>query len=164
MIAPAAIIRCIGYAIDLPFEEGVKKEGEEFFELLFSKQSAAMRHLFMSEREASKVQGLTAKPKPIKKVGIIGAGLMGGGIAMCFIQKGIPVVLIDAKQEWLDAGMKKIIGLYEGQLKKKKIDMAKLRGLMKLLMPTLDYAMLKDVDIIIEAAAAGFEELAAAKK
>merc|ERR1712139_504797 len=95
--------------------------------------------------------GLTAQPKPIKKVGIIGAGLMGGGIAMCFIQKDIPVVLIDAKQEWLDAGMKKIIGLYEGQMKKKKMDMAKFRGLLKLLMPTLDYAMLKDVDIIIEA-------------
>merc|ERR1719380_127284 len=164
MIAPAAIIRCIAAAIDLPFEEGVKKESEEFFELLFSKQSAAMRHLFLSEREAQKVQGLTAKPKPIKKVGIIGAGLMGGGIAMCFIQKGVPVVLIDAKQEWLDAGVKKIVGLYEGQMKKKKMDMAKFRGLMKLLMPSLDYAMLKDVDIIIEAAAAGFEELAAAKK
>jgi len=151
MIAPAAIIRCIAAAIDLPFEEGVKKESDEFMDLLFSKQSAAMRHLFMSEREAQKVEGLDAKPKPIKKVGIIGAGLMGGGIAMCFIQKKIPVVLIDAKQEWLDAGVKKIVGLYEAQMKKKKMDMAKFRGLMKLLMPTLDYGMLKDVDIIIEA-------------
>ena len=68
---------------------------------------------------------------------------MGGGIAMCFIQKKIPVVLIDAKQEWLDAGVKKIVGLYEAQMKKKKMDMAKFRGLMKLLMPTLDYGMLK---------------------
>ena len=77
---------------------------------VFSVQSAALRHLFLAERMAQKVPGVNEKPAPLKKIGILGAGLMGGGIAMCFVQKGVPVVLKDAKQEWLDDGMKKIQG------------------------------------------------------
>lgn len=98
---------------------------EEFSKLVFSVESAALRHLFLAERLAQKVPGVDEKPMPLKKIGILGAGLMGGGIAMCFIQKGIPVVLKDAKQEWLDGGVKKIDSLWAGRLKKGKLSKEK---------------------------------------
>ena len=98
---------------------------EEFTKLVFSVESAALRHLFLAERLAQKVPGVDEKPMPLKKIGILGAGLMGGGIAMCFIQKGVPVVLKDAKQEWLDSGVKKIDSLWAGRLKKGKLSKEK---------------------------------------
>jgi len=126
-------------------------EGQEFTRLLFSKQSAALRHLFFAERMANKVSGLKAQPAPIKKVGILGAGLMGGGIAICFAQKGIPVVLKDAKQEWLDAGMKNVIGVWQGQVKRGRMTEDKANGLAALVKPSLNYEDFSDCDIIIEA-------------
>ena len=118
---------------------------------VFSVQSAALRHLFLAERMAQKVPGVNEKPAPLKKIGILGAGLMGGGIAMCFVQKGVPVVLRDAKQEWLDDGMKKIQGLWGGQAKTGRLSQDKYKQYMSLLKPTLDYADFKDVDMVIEA-------------
>eukprot|EP00439_Symbiodinium_sp_Y106_P009260 s10202_g1.t1 len=100
---------------------------------------------------AQKVPGVNEKPAPLKKIGILGAGLMGGGIAMCFVQKGVPVVLKDAKQEWLDDGMKKIQGLWGGQAKRGRLSQDKYKQYMSLLKPTLDYADFKDVDMVIEA-------------
>eukprot|EP00397_Hematodinium_sp_SG-2012_P009995 GEMP01010095.1.p1 GENE.GEMP01010095.1~~GEMP01010095.1.p1 ORF type:complete len:728 (+),score=166.84 GEMP01010095.1:180-2363(+) len=151
MIAPAAIAECIKAALTLPFEKGCQVEMEQFFKLITSTESAAMRHLFFAERAASKVAGLTSKPAEIKKVGIVGAGLMGGGIAMCFINKGIPVVLKDAKQEWLDAGMQTISKNYEISVAKKRMKPTAMKQRLSLLTPTIDYAPLKDCDIIIEA-------------
>eukprot|EP00928_Gymnodinium_smaydae_P020435 TRINITY_DN1789_c0_g1_i4.p1 TRINITY_DN1789_c0_g1~~TRINITY_DN1789_c0_g1_i4.p1 ORF type:complete len:769 (-),score=214.89 TRINITY_DN1789_c0_g1_i4:273-2255(-) len=152
MIAPEAIVNCLKAACsNKSFEEGLKVEGAEFTKLVFSKESAALRHLFFAERMCQKVPGLKEKPLPIRKVGIVGAGLMGGGIAMCFAQKGVPVVLKDAKQEWLDAGVKKVVDLWQGQLKKGRLTQDKFKGLVGLIKPTLDYADFKDVDIIIEA-------------
>jgi 3-hydroxyacyl-CoA dehydrogenase len=87
----------------------------------------------------------------LKKVGILGAGLMGGGIAMCFAEKGIPVVLKDAKQEWLDDGLKKILGLWEGQAKKGRLTADKFKTLQGLVKPTLHYEDFGDVDMVIEA-------------
>merc|ERR1719221_2464986 len=139
MVAPVAIIKCLRAACTLSFEEGLKVEAREFTNLVFGIQSAALRHLFFSERLASKVPGVKAKPAPLKKVGILGAGLMGGGIAMCFAQKGIPVVLKDAKQEWLDGGMKKITGLLQDQAKKGKLTEDKYKQLVGLIKPTLNY-------------------------
>merc|ERR1719428_1129924 len=122
MNAPFGIAECLKAAYSgVSFQEGVQVESAEFSTLLFSVQSAAMQHVFFAERAAAKIPGVDAKPKPLKKIGILGAGLMGGGIAMCFAQKGVPVVLKDAKQEWLDAGVKKISSLWQGQAKKKKI-------------------------------------------
>jgi len=97
------------------------------------------------------VPGVNEKPAPLKKIGILGAGLMGGGIAMCFVQKGVPVFLKDAKQEWLDDGMKKIQGLWGGQAKRGRLSQDKYKQYMSLLKPTLDYADFKDVDMVIEA-------------
>merc|ERR1719161_370304 len=99
----------------------------------------------------SKVPGLKEKPAPLKKVGILGAGLMGGGIAMCFAQKGVPVVLKDAKQEWLDDGVKKIQALWGAQAKRGRLTEAKFKQLMGLITPTLDYKDFGDVDMVIEA-------------
>mmetsp|Transcript_68653 Transcript_68653/g.164834 ORF Transcript_68653/g.164834 Transcript_68653/m.164834 type:complete len:747 (-) Transcript_68653:210-2450(-) len=152
MIAPGAIIRCLEAACSgKSFQEGLKVESQEFTQLLFGKQSAALRHLFFAERLASRIPGVKAEPAPIKKVGIVGAGLMGGGIAICFAQKGVPVVLKDAKQEWLDAGMKKISGIWESQAKRGRISADKLKQLLGLVKPTLDYGDFKDVDMVIEA-------------
>merc|ERR1712194_468459 len=92
--------------------------------------------------------GNTVKPKPLKKVGIIGAGLMGGGIAMCFLKKGIQVVLKDAKKEWLDNGLNTIKKNYEITVKKGKMKPEKMKQLLSLLKGTIDYKDLSDVDMI----------------
>jgi len=152
MIAPDGIITCLRAACSgMSFEEGLKVEMREFVHLLFSVQSKALRHLFFAERTAAKVPGITAAPAPLKKVGILGAGLMGGGIAMCFAQKGVPVVLKDAKQEWLDDGVKKIRALWEAQAQKGKITKADFERLMGLIKPTVRYEDLSDVDAVVEA-------------
>eukprot|EP00927_Polykrikos_kofoidii_P033163 TRINITY_DN2806_c0_g1_i2.p1 TRINITY_DN2806_c0_g1~~TRINITY_DN2806_c0_g1_i2.p1 ORF type:complete len:766 (-),score=143.44 TRINITY_DN2806_c0_g1_i2:221-2200(-) len=152
MIAPAAIVNCLRAACSkASFREGLKVEATEFATLLFSLQSAALRHLFFAERMCQKVPGLKAGPAKLKKIGIVGAGLMGGGVAMCFVEKGVPVVLKDAKQEWLDAGVKKIASLWQGQVKKKRITKEKFESRMALLKPTLDYSDFVDVDMVIEA-------------
>ncbi|CAJ1399036.1 unnamed protein product [Effrenium voratum] len=152
MIAPRSIIKCFEAACSKKsFREGLQVEMEEFTKLVFSVESAALRHLFLSERLAQKVPGIDEKPAPLKKIGILGAGLMGGGIAMCFVQKGVPVVLKDAQQDWLDAGMKKIESLWAGQLKKGRLTKDKYQQYMSLLKPTLDYGDFRDVDMVIEA-------------
>lgn len=152
MIAPGAIINCLKAACSQgTFEEGLKVEAAEFQRLVFSVESKALRHLFFADRMAGKVRGINVKPKPIKKVGILGAGLMGGGIAMCFAQKGVPVILKDAQQDWLDAGVKKIAELWGAQAKKGKLTQDKYNQLMSLIRPTLKYEDFSDVDLVIEA-------------
>ncbi|CAK9075344.1 unnamed protein product [Durusdinium trenchii] len=152
MIAPRSIIKCFDAACsNKSFREGLAVEMEEFTKLVFSVESAALRHLFLSEGLARKVPGIDEKPAPLKKIGILGAGLMGASAAMCFVQKGVPVVLKDAKQEWLDSGMKKIESLWGGQAKRGRLSKDKFKEYMSLLKPTLDYADFKDVDMVIEA-------------
>merc|ERR1719277_2051566 len=159
MIAPHSIIRCVKAALlgnkkdYSSFMEGVNTEMMEFGRLVMSKESLSLRNLFFAERAALKVKGAPSdvKPAPIRKVGIVGAGLMGGGICMCFIQKGIPCVLKDAKQEWLDAGVKTIEKNYTLSVSKKRMTEDKKKQLMGLITPTIDYKDLSDVDMIIEA-------------
>mmetsp|Transcript_11728 Transcript_11728/g.31657 ORF Transcript_11728/g.31657 Transcript_11728/m.31657 type:complete len:755 (+) Transcript_11728:54-2318(+) len=152
MIAPEAIVTCVRAACsNKSFREGLQVEGRQFTKLLFSLQSAALRHLFFAERVASKVPGIEAPAAPIRKIGILGAGLMGGGIAICCAEKGLPVVLKDAKQEWLDAGMKNIVGTWGGQVKRGRLPEAKAKQYMALIKPTLAYEDFADCDIIVEA-------------
>jgi len=152
MIAPAAIIECLRAACsNKTFEQGLEVEAREFTKLVFSVQSAALRHLFFAERAALKVPGVAAAPAQIKKIGILGAGLMGGGIAICFAQKGIPVVLKDAKQEWLDDGMKKIGAIWQSQVQRGRMKEEQYKKLMGLITPTLRYEDFGDVDMVIEA-------------
>ncbi|CAL1162401.1 unnamed protein product [Cladocopium goreaui] len=157
MIAPRAIIKCFEAACsNKSFREGLQVEMEQFTNLVFSVESAALRHLFLSERLAQKVPGIDEKPAPLKKIGILGAGLMGFlglklSTAMCFIQKGVPVVLKDAKQEWLDAGVKKIESMWAGQAKKGRLSKEKFKEYMGPSPAMMDYADFKDVDMVIEA-------------
>ncbi|MCK1518816.1 3-hydroxyacyl-CoA dehydrogenase NAD-binding domain-containing protein [Bradyrhizobium sp. 17] len=105
--APFAAADAVGYAIDLPFDEGLKKEREGFLKLVASDQSKAQRYAFFAEREASKIAGVPegTKPRPVNRVAILGAGTMGGGIAMSFANAGVPVTLIETGEEQLKRGM-----------------------------------------------------------
>ena len=151
--APWSIIKCVQAAVELPFDEGMKRERELFLELLTSPESAAQRYYFFAEREAAKVLDVPADTpqREIKKAGIVGAGTMGGGIAMNFANAGIPVTLLEVKQEALDRGLKTIRTNYEntakrGGMKAEDVDMR-----MALIKPTLSYDDLKDSDVVIEA-------------
>ncbi|MGV7216371.1 3-hydroxyacyl-CoA dehydrogenase NAD-binding domain-containing protein [Bradyrhizobium sp. UFLA05-112] len=105
--APFAAADAVGYAIDLPFDEGLKKERETFLKLVTSDQSKAQRYAFFAEREANKIAGVPegTKSRPVERVAILGAGTMGGGIAMSFANAGIPVTLIETGEEQLKRGM-----------------------------------------------------------
>ena len=151
--APWNIIKCVQAACELPFDEGMKREGELFQELLVSQESAAQRYYFFAEREAAKVLDVPADTpqREVKTGGIIGAGTMGGGIAMNFANAGVPVTVLESSQEALDRGLKTIRTNYENTAKRggmKAEDVEKRMGLIK---PTLDYNDLKDADLIIEA-------------
>ena len=140
------------------FEDGLRTEREGFAHLMLTPESKALRHAFFGERAASKIADVPEDTprRTIAKVGVIGAGTMGGGIAMNFLNAGLPVVILETKQEALDRGLATIRGNYEAQVKKGKLTEEKLAQRMGLLTPTLDYAGLSDADLIIEAV---FEEM-----
>jgi len=151
--APLACVEAVASAVDKPFEAGLKRERELFTTLMLSPESAALRHVFQAERAASHIQGvLDDTPlRPIRKVGIIGAGTMGGGITMSFINAGLPVVLLETQQDALDRGLANIRRNYQGALRKGTLNEATLAQRLALITPTLDYALLRDVDLSIEA-------------
>jgi 3-hydroxyacyl-CoA dehydrogenase len=151
--APWSIIKCVQAAVELPFDEGLKRERELFVELLTSPESAAQRYYFFAEREAAKVLDVPADTpqREIKKAGIVGAGTMGGGIAMNFANAGIPVTLLEVKQEALDRGLKTIRTNYENTAKRGGMKAEDVDKRMALITPTLSYDGLKDSDVIIEA-------------
>jgi 3-hydroxyacyl-CoA dehydrogenase len=151
--APWSIIKCVQAAVELPFDEGLKRERELFLELLTSQESAAQRYYFFAEREAAKVLDVPADTpqREIKKAGIVGAGTMGGGIAMNFANAGIPVTLLEVKQEALDRGLKTIRTNYENTAKRGGMKAEDVDKRMALITPTLSYDDLKDSDVIIEA-------------
>jgi len=152
-LAPFHIIKCVKAAVELPFDEGMKRERELFQELLVSSQSAAQRFYFFAEREAAKVKDVPSDTpmREIKSAGIIGAGTMGGGIAMNFANAGIPVTVLENDQAALDRGMKTIRTNYENTAKRGGIKAEDVEKRMALISPTLSYDDLKDVDIVIEA-------------
>jgi 3-hydroxyacyl-CoA dehydrogenase len=160
--APEANIKCIEAAVALPFAEGMKVERAEFMKLMTGLQSAAQRHVFFAERQAAKIDGLPAdvQPLPVKSVGIIGAGTMGGGIAMNFLSVGIPVTIVEMKQDALDRGVAVIRKNYENSAKKGRFSMEEVEARMGRLTPSLSLDDLKDADLIIEAV---FENMAIKK-
>ena len=151
--APVACVEAVAAAFDRPFDAGIKRERELFATLMSSPESAALRHVFQAERAASHILDVPndTPTRPIRKVGIIGAGTMGGGIGMSLINAGIPVVLLEMKQEALDKGLATMRRNYGGALKKGTLTEAALDQRLALVTPTLDYAQLKDVDLVIEA-------------
>ncbi|RXZ65587.1 3-hydroxyacyl-CoA dehydrogenase NAD-binding domain-containing protein [Pelagerythrobacter rhizovicinus] len=151
--APNAAIEAVKAAGELTYAEGVKKERELFAKLMGGTQSKAMRHYFFAERAANKIDDVPADTPliPIRKVGVIGAGTMGGGIAMNFLSAGIPVTILEMKQEALDRGTGVMRKNYENTAKRGRMTMEQVDAAMGLLTPTLDYADLDDCDLVIEA-------------
>lgn len=151
--APEAIIALVEATAPLPYAEGAKQEQTGFMKLMFSPQSAALRHIFFAERKAGKIDGLPedTKLRPINRVGVIGAGTMGGGIAMNFLSAGLPVTMVDMNQEALDRGVGTVRKNYEATAAKGRITAEQVEGAMGLLNPTLDFAALGECDLIIEA-------------
>ena len=151
--APYANLACVEAATRLPFEEGQKFERKEFMKLMMGEQSAAQRHIFFAERQAAKIDGLAKdiKLRDIKKVGVIGAGTMGGGISMNFLAAGIPVTIVEMAQDALDRGVGVIRKNYENSAKKGRFTTEKVEQMMGLLTPSLSMNDLADCDLVIEA-------------
>ncbi len=151
--APARCVDCVEQAARAKFEDGLKYEREAFAALMLTPESKALRHAFFAERAASKIPDVpdTTAVRPIAKVAVIGAGTMGGGIAMNFLNAGTPVVMLEMKQEALDKGLAIIRKNYESQVRKGKLKEEKYVERMSLLSTTLAYADLADADLVIEA-------------
>lgn len=158
-MAPDHIVSCIQAAVDLPMNKGLARERELFLELMAGTQSAAMRHMFFAEREASKIIGLPkdTATRDIKSVAIIGGGTMGGGIAMNFANVGIPVTMLEINDEALARGLGIVEKNYNITLSKGKMTQPQVDQCLGLIKGTTDYEELADVDIVIEAV---FENLA----
>jgi 3-hydroxyacyl-CoA dehydrogenase len=153
LAAPMRALEAIGAAVTHKFDAGIATEQRIFGELMVSDESKSLRRAFFAERAAAKVAGLNEKtpPRKIASVAVVGAGTMGGGIAMNFANAGIPVVVLEAKQDALDRGMSGIRKQYEGAVAKGKLkpEDAEKRG--KLITPSLDYAAAASADLVIEA-------------
>jgi 3-hydroxyacyl-CoA dehydrogenase len=151
--APLACIDAVAAAVGKPFEAGLKRERELFTTLMLSPESAALRHIFQAERAASHILDVPdgTPTRPIAKIGVIGAGTMGGGITMSLINAGLPVVLLETGRDALDRGLANIRRNYQGALRKGTLNEASLAQRLALITPTLDYALLSDVDLVIEA-------------
>ena len=152
--APAANIACVEKAASgASFADGIAFERQEFMKLMMGVQSAAQRHIFFAERQAAKVDDIPAdtKLRDIKQVGVVGAGTMGGGISMNFLQAGIAVTIVETAQEALDRGVATIRRNYENSAKRGRFTAEQVEKMMGLLTPTLSLDDLKDCDLIIEA-------------
>ncbi len=151
--APAACIEAVRAAVTMSMDEGLALERKLFTQLVGSEESRAQRHAFFAEREAQKVPGMPAglKGAPVARAAIIGAGTMGGGIAMCFANAGIPVTIVEVKQEALDRGMGVVEKNYRTAVSRgsmKEADVAKRMGLFT---ATTDWNAIADADVVIEA-------------
>jgi 3-hydroxyacyl-CoA dehydrogenase len=163
LMAPLKAIDVVEAAVTLPFAEGLKKESELFNECLFSDQSKAFIHVFFGEREVAKVPGLPKDTPviPIKKAAVVGAGTMGGGIAMNYANAGMPVILKEATQELLNNGLERIKKNYTASVQKGRLTQQEMDRRMALIQPTLSYERFQEADIVAEAV---FEEMALKKK
>ena len=152
-LAPEYNIRCIEAAVNMPFNEGLEFERKLFLELMSGSQSAAQRYAFFAERQAQKIPDVADDTPvlPVNKVGIIGAGTMGGGIAMNFANVGIPVVLIEVKQDALDRGLATIRKNYERTASRGGITLEQVEERCALITGSLEMESLADVDLVIEA-------------
>jgi 3-hydroxyacyl-CoA dehydrogenase len=161
--APLKCVDAVEASLKRRFDDGMAYERELFVGLMFTPECKALRHAFFAERAASKVPDVPedTPTRKIEKVAVIGAGTMGGGISMNFLNAGIPVTLLEMKQEALDRGIATIRKNYEAQVRKGKLKQDKYQQRMSLLSTTLDYAGIQDADLVIEAV---FEELGVKEK
>ncbi len=151
--APLAALDLVELAATTSFDDGLTRERDTFQRLVGGTQSAALRHAFFAERAARRIPGLAAdvKARPVAKVGVIGAGTMGGGIAMNFLDVGLPVTIVETGQEALDRGVGVLRRNYQAQVDRGKLTADGLEVRLGLLTPSLDYADLADCDLVIEA-------------
>ena len=161
-LAPEYNIRCVEAAVSQPFDEGIKTEGKLFMELMAGPQSRAQQYFFFAERQASKVAGIDKNTRdlPISRVGVIGGGLMGGGIAMNMANVGIPVTIIETNQAALDRGLGIIRKNYENTASKGRLSAEDVETRCGLINGSLEMESLADCDLIIEAV---FENMAVKK-
>ena len=161
--APAKCVDCVEAAVTMKFDEGMRFERDTFLALMTTPESKALRHAFFGERAASKIPDVPedTPQRKIEKVAVIGAGTMGGGISMNFLNAGIPVTILEMKQEALDRGIGVMRKNYESQVKRGKLKADKYEQRMALLKTTLSYDDIKDADLVIEAV---FEELGVKEK
>ncbi len=163
LMAPFKAIDAVEAATKLPFDEGLARESELFQECLLSPQSKALIHIFFGERAVAKVPGLPKDTpiRAIKKAAVVGAGTMGGGIAMVYANAGIPVLLKEVTQELLERGLEVVRKNYGGSVQKGRMTPAEMDQRLGLIQPTLDYEAFGDVDIVVEAV---FEDMAIKKQ
>jgi 3-hydroxyacyl-CoA dehydrogenase len=157
--APLKCVDAVAAAVTMPYEEGARFERELFLQLVQTPQSRALRHVFFGERAAAKIPDVPEDTplRKIEKIAVVGAGTMGGGITMNFLNAGIPVTLLEMKKEALDRGLATIRRNYESSARKGRLTAQQLEERMALLKPTLSYDDLKDADMVIEAV---FEDIA----
>lgn len=162
-LAPQANIDSIRRSFTMDIDEALAIDAVANRELMEGSQSRALRHLFFAEREAARIPGLpeTAKAREVTKAAIIGAGTMGGGIAMCFAGAGIPVAIIDTTQEALDRGMDRVKGNYATSVKRGSISQDQMDSRLALITPAVDRAAAADADVVIEAV---FEDMGVKKE
>ncbi|HEU4538670.1 MAG TPA: enoyl-CoA hydratase-related protein, partial [Polyangiaceae bacterium] len=151
--APEANVKAVRAAVELPYVEGAREERRLFAELQGGVQARAQQYFFFAERKASKIEGLPegTAPRAIGRVGVIGAGTMGGGISMNFLSAGIPVTIVEMAQDALDRGAGTIRKNYEASAAKGRLTADQVEKAMGLLEPTLDFDALADCDLVIEA-------------
>jgi len=161
--APVKCVDIVELATKNKFDEGMRLEREVFTNLMLTPESRALRHIFVAERAAAKIPDVPedTPKRDIKSIAVIGAGTMGGGISMNFLNAGIPVKMLEMKQEALDKGIATIRKNYESQVKRGKLKQDKYEQRMALLTTTLSYDDLKDADMVIEAV---FEEMGVKEK
>ena len=162
-LAPEQIVKCVEAAVSMSYDESVEVENRLFMECMASTHSKAQRHLFFADREISKIPDVPKDTpmRKIEKVAIVGGGTMGGGIAMNFVNVGIPVTLKEVNAEALERGLNIIRGNYDVVVKKGRMTQEQLEKNMSMITGTLDYDDLGDVDIVIEAV---FENMALKKE
>jgi 3-hydroxyacyl-CoA dehydrogenase len=152
-LAPEYNIRCIEAAVNQPFDEGLNTERKLFMELMTGSQSAAQRYVFFAERQVWKMPDVPEDTPtiPVNKVGIVGAGTMGGGIAMNFANVGLPVTIVETKQDALERGLSVIRKNYENTAKRGRLTMDDVEKRMALIRGSLNLEDLADSDLVIEA-------------
>ena len=151
--APLEIVACVEAAVAKPFDEGRKEERQRFASLVEGNESKAMRHMFFAERQTSKIPDVPddTPARTVKSAAVIGAGTMGGGIAMNFANAGIPVTIMDVTQDAVDKGLAKIKANYASTVSKGRLKQEEMDKRMALITPVTDLADGKDADIVIEA-------------
>jgi len=156
--APAACVEAVRNAIILPFDAGLKREGELFRQLMVGDQSKAQRHIFFAEREAARVPGMPEgiKPRAVRTAAVIGAGTMGGGIAMCFANANIPVTLVETGRDLLDKGLDRVAANYRATVLRGGLAAHEMERRMGLIHGVTELDAVRSADIVVEAV---FEEM-----